>query len=347
MRQITLSLASFLTAALVAGLLMTAPVNLCATVRELPADIERLYNGGLYHQAAEALNAAIQREPQESSLQFWLGRCFYELRDYGRAVSSLERAITLEPDRSDYHHWLGKASGRKAEETSRFSAFSSISLAHKTHREFEAAVRLDANNLEAQRDLIRYLLSAPGIVGGSEGAAQQRIHVLAAVDSIEGALAQAELFASRKKFEAADEEYRKVLDMKPDRIGVYFEIAQYYRDRGDAARMSEAIEAGGRLAPSDHRLDYYRGVALVLGNQAPGEAEKDLHHYLDTVPDNDNVPSHSTAHEWLGRLHEREGQLDRAAREYQAALRLDPRNKQAREALKALEKREPAPGARF
>ncbi len=336
MRQITLFL---VLAAFAAASLIVAPPCINAAVRELPADIERLYNGGLYRQAAEALTAAIQREPQESSLHYWLGRCFYELRDYNRAVSSLERAIALEPDRSDYHDWLGKSYGRKAEEASRFAPFSSISLAHKTRHEFETAVRLDANNLEAQRDLIRYLMNAPGIVGGSEPAAEQRVHALGAVNSIEGELAQAELLASRKKFDEANQQYRKVLNLKPDRIGVYFEIAEYYRDRGDAGQMSEAVEAGALLAPSDHRLDYYRGIALILGNRNQGEAEKDLHRYLDTVPDNDNVPSHSTTHEWLGKLYDKEGQLDRAAQEYRAALILDPRNKQASEALKALQKR--------
>ena len=336
MKQITLV---FVFAAFSVALLITAPLCVNAAVRELPADIERLYNGGLYRQAAEALNAAIQREPQESSLHYWLGRCFYELRDYNRAVSSLERAIALEPDRSDYHDWLGKSYGRKAEESNRFTPFSSISLAHKTRREFETAVRLDANNMEAQRDLIRYLMNAPGIVGGSEGAAEQRVHALTAVDSIEGELAQAELLASRKKFDEANQQYRKVLDLKPDRIGVYFEIAEYYRDRGDAGQMSEAVEAGALLAPSDHRLDYYRGIALILGNRNQGEAEKDLRRYLDTVPDNDNVPSHSTTHEWLGKLYDKEGQLDRAAQEYRAALILDPHNKQASEALKALQRR--------
>ncbi len=336
MRQTALFL---VLAAFSAASLITAPLCVNAAVRELPADIERLYNGGLYRQAAEALTAAIQREPQESSLHYWLGRCFYELRDYNRAVSSLERAIALEPDRSDYHDWLGKSYGRKAEEASRFSPFSSISLAHKTRHEFETAVRLDATNLEAQRDLIRYLMNAPGIVGGSEPAAEQRVHALSAVNPIEGELAQAELLASRKKFDEANQQYRKVLDLKPERIGVYFEIAEYYRDRGDARQMSEAVEAGALLAPSDHRLDYYRGIALILGNRNEGEAEKDLHRYLDTVPDNDNVPSHSTTHEWLGKLYDKEGQLDRAAQEYRAALILDPRNKQASEALKALQKR--------
>jgi tetratricopeptide (TPR) repeat protein len=336
MRQINLFL---VVAAFSAALLITAPPSVNAAVRELPGDIDRLYNGGLYRQAAEALTAAIQREPQESSLHYWLGRCFYELRDYNRAVSSLERAIALEPDRSDYHDWLGKSYGRKAEEASRFSPFSSISLAHKTRHEFETAVRLDANNLEAQRDLIRYLMNAPGIVGGSEPAAEQRVHALSAVNSIEGELAQAELLAWRKKFDEANQQYRKVLNLKPDRIGVYFEIADYYLDRGDAGQMSEAVEAGALLAPSDHRLDYYRGIALILANRNQGEAEKDLHRYLDTVPDNDNVPSHSTTHEWLGKLYDKEGQLDRAAQEYRAALILDPHNKQASEALKALQKR--------
>jgi tetratricopeptide (TPR) repeat protein len=338
MRLIRLSPALFLVAVFSAAWVMTAPASLRATVRDLPPDIAHLYDGGLYRQATEALDSAIGRESQDSSLYFWQGRCFFELRDYNRAISSLERAIAFEPGRSDYHYWLGKSYGRKAEETSRFTPFSALSLAHKTHREFETAVRLDENNLEAQRDLIRYLMTAPGIAGGSEEEAQQRIHTLAAVDSAEAALAQAGLFASRRKFDEAEQEYRRVLDNKPDRIGVYFEIAEYYRDRGDAARMSEATEAGALLAPSDRRLDYYRGIVLVLMNEAM-EAEKNLSHYLDTVPDNDNVPSHSSAHEWLARVYEDEGHLDRAEQEYHAALNLDPHNKQAREALKALQHR--------
>jgi tetratricopeptide (TPR) repeat protein len=318
--------------------LMTAPAPLWTTVADPPPDIAHLYDGGLYRQATEALDSAIGREPQKSSLHFWQGRCFFELRDYNRAISSLERAIVLEPGRSDYHYWLGKSYGRKAEETSRFTPFSAFSLAHKTHREFETAVRLDENNLEAQRDLIRYLSTAPGIAGGSEEEAEQHIRALAAVDSTEAALAQAGLFASRKKFDEADQEYRKILDTKPDRIGVYFEIAEYYRDRRDAARMSEATEAGALLAPSDRRLDYYRGVVLILRNEAT-EAEKDLRHYLDTVPDNDNVPSHSTAHEWLARVYEDEGHFDQAEQEYRAALDSDPHDKDARDALKSLQHR--------
>jgi tetratricopeptide (TPR) repeat protein len=330
-----LFLAAACGAALAAATLLAAP----AKERELPLEIARLYTRGLYRQAVEALDAAVRQDPQDAALHYWLGRCFYELRDYNRAISSLERAVVLEPNRSDYHDWLGKSYGRKAEQTGRFAAFSAFSLAHKTHREFETAVRLDPANLEAQRDLIRYLLNAPGIAGGGEEAAQAQIRALAEIDPIEGQLAKAEFYITRKRFSQADEEYQKVLDAKPGRVGVYLEIAEYYGDRGDAERMSNAVEAGAPLDPSDRRLPYYRGIALVLANKKPDEAEACLRSYLEAVPNNANVPSHSSAHEWLGKLYENQGRVDKAAEEYQAALTIDPRNKVASENLKKLQKK--------
>jgi TolA-binding protein len=44
------------------------------------------------------------------------------------------------------------------------------------------------------------------------------------------------------------------------------------------------------------------------------------------------------AHEWLGRLHENQGEKESAVQEYKAALQLDPKNKSARESLKRVEK---------
>ncbi len=102
----------------------------------MPDKIERLYDSGLYMQAVEALQTAVESNPHDASLHYWLGRCFYELRDYSHAMASLERAIALDPNRSEYHDWLGKACGLKAEETNRFIAFEGLSLAGRTHREF-------------------------------------------------------------------------------------------------------------------------------------------------------------------------------------------------------------------
>ena len=334
-RSILIVLAALLAATSAGHQAKTSPAGLDA----LPPDIQTLYNAGQYHRAAEALQAAIERNPKDASLHYWLGRCFFELRDFSHSISSLERSIELEPRRSEYHDWLGRACGRKADENSHSSMVSALSLARRTHHEFEAAVRLDATNINAQRDLIAFMANAPGSLGGGEGHALEQVRALSAVDPVEGTLALADLYAVQKKFEQASEEYQKVLELAPNRIGAYLEVADYYRDRGDSGRMEQAVEAAAKVAPSDRRLSYYRGVALVLENQDPAAAENDLRTYIDTVPDNSEVPTHSSAYEWLGELYENEKRSELAAEQYQAGLALDPQNKALREALKRLQKK--------
>jgi len=299
-------------------------------------DVEHLYNAGLYEQAVKVLDAGLKSNPNSAAMEDSLGRCFYQLGDYNRAITSLEQAVELDPSRSEYHDWLGKAYGRKAEQSNPFSA---LSLARKTHNQFAEAVRLNPANLAAQRDLIRYLLNSPGIVGGGQERADEQIEALAAVDATEGALAHAEADVARKKFAAADEEYGKLLEAYHRRIGVDFEIAEYYRDRGNAPLMQRAVDKAAALDPSDLRLNYYRGVALVIAEQDPANAERYLRAYLDSVPANSELPPRSSAREFLGRLYEQEHKLDSAAEQYQAGLALDPHNKSLREALRRVEKK--------
>ena len=102
--------------------------------------------------------------------------------------------------------------------------------------------------------------------------------------------------------------------------------------------MKTVIEEGAPLAPSEARLNYYRGVALVLTREDPAQAEKYLLAYINTVPNNTELPSLASAHDWLGRLYENQHEISKAVEEYQAALALDPRDKISRDALKRLQK---------
>jgi tetratricopeptide (TPR) repeat protein len=326
-------------AALAVTLEARPPTAFSAEIDVLPPDIAKLYDAGQYRQATDALQAAVERNPTDASLHYWLGRCFFELRDFSRSISSLEHAVSLAPGRSEYHDWLGRACGRKAEESSHSNMASALSLARRTHHEFETAVRLDATNINAQRDLISFMANAPANLGGGEERAREQIRALSAVDPVEGELAQAELYAVRKKSDQASEEYEKVLASTSNRIDLYLEVADYYRDRRDSEHMQQAVEAAARIAPSDRRLGYYRGVALVLDKKDPEVAEKDLRTYIETVPDNSDLPAHSSAYEWLGKLFENEEKPDLAAEQYKAGLTLDPQNKALREALKRLQKR--------
>ena len=300
------------------------------------ADAQRDFNAGRYHRAVDALTEAAAKSPDDAPLHFLLGQSYYELREFTRAATSFERCVQLVPNQSEYHDWLGKAYGRRAEESMFLSA---MSWARKTHREFEIAVHLDASNFQAQRDLIRYEIYAPSIVGGGDERALKHIEDLEKIDALQGELARGEFFSTKKRFAEADAVYAKVLESNTDRIGVYFETADYYRDRQDTAKMSEAIAAAERIDGEDRRLKFYRGVLFVVKKKNPAEAESLLKSYLATVPDNSDLPSHSYVLEWLGKLHEAQGKFSEAAEDYRASLALDPHNKPVEEAWKRVKEK--------
>jgi tetratricopeptide (TPR) repeat protein len=300
------------------------------------ADAQHDYNTGRYNRAVDALNIAIAKTPNDPALHFLLGESYYQLREFPRAVASLERAEQLAPKDSEYHDWLGKAYGRKAEESLFLSA---MSWARKTHREFEIAMELDPQNLEAQRDLIRYEMNAPSVVGGGDDKALKHIDALEKIDSIQGQLARGEFFATKKRVAEADAVFGKILESNSDRVGVYFEVSDYYRDRANAEKMGEAVDRAAHIDPDDRRLKFYNGVVLVMKGKSSSEAEMLLKSYLATVPDNSDLPPHSAAREWLGKLYESLGRFSEAAEEYRLSLSLDPHNKEVEDGLKRVQKK--------
>jgi tetratricopeptide (TPR) repeat protein len=300
------------------------------------ADVQRDYNAGRYNRAVDALNAAVAKSPDDASLYYLLGQCYYQLRDYTRAISNLERAVQLSPKNSEIHNWLGKAYGRKAEETVFLNA---MSWAKKAHHEFEIAVELDAQNFEAQRDLIRYEMNAPSIVSGGDDKALKHIDALEKIDPIQGELARGEFFQTKKRFPEADAVFSKLLDSNVAKAGVYFEVSDYFRDRQDAAKMEQAIDKATRVDADDRRLKFYRGVLLIIQGKSPAEAEMDLKSYLSTVPDNSDVPPHALAREWLGKLYESLKRYSESAEEYKKSLMLDPHNKDVEDAYKRVQRK--------
>jgi tetratricopeptide (TPR) repeat protein len=286
---------------------------------------------GKYSEAIQTLQAALQRTPQDARLHFWLCRAYYELRDFDQAIASGNRAVQQDPKNSDYHFWLGKAYGKKADRES------SLSTARKTKREFEEAVRLNPLNIPARRALMEYLAQAPSLfAGGSKEKARQQIEAIAGLDPIQGHLAQGDYWMDGGKPERAEEEYRKALELKPTDAEPYLEIADFYLEQRDAGNMERVVEAAAQIAPSEPRLDYYRGAARVMAGGRPAEAELYLKTYLKNVPPRSEYPSHASAHEWLGKLYEQTGKRAEALTQYRLALELDPKLKDARHGLQRL-----------
>jgi cytochrome c-type biogenesis protein CcmH/NrfG len=290
------------------------------------------FNSGNYTAAIKTLQAAGTQNPNNAEVQYWLERCYYELRDYDNAVVAGEKAVELDPKNSLYHQWLGTIYGGKADRDRSFSD------ARKVKKEFEEAVRLDPSNVQARRDLEQYLMEAPWVVGGNKDEARNQVTAIEGIDPIRGHLARAEFYLESKKPELAEKEYREVLAAKPKQIDPYLDVITFFIHENKPADLEAAIQAAAQVAPNDPRLNYARGVLGVLSGKDLSRAEEYLKSYLASTPDRSDWPSHASAREWLGRLYEAQGKRAEAAEQYRAALQLDPKRKEAKARLEKLEK---------
>jgi len=213
-----------------------------------------------------------------------------------------------------------------------------MSLAKKTRKEFETAVQLDGRNFSARQALIEFDCSAPGIVGGGEEKALPQIQQLAEMDAAEGHYAAGNCRRHKKDPVAADEEFAKALESHPKSAELIYDIGDHAVKRGQPQLLLEVADVGERVAPSDPRGMFYRGVGLVLKKENPEEAGRLLREYAKKAPLRTGYPRPAAAHAWLGRLFEDQNKMEDAAKEFESALKLDPKNKMAQEALKRLKK---------
>ena len=273
---------------------------------------------------------------KNGDVQLLLVKSYLELQRHDAAIGSAERAVAIDAQNSVYHEWLGRAYGEKADHAIWFSA---ISLAKKSRKEFETAVELDAKNYSARQALIEFYCRAPGIVGGGEDKALPQIGQLADMDAAEGHYAAGNCRRQKKEFAVADAEFTKALESNPKSTELIYDIGDYALGYNQPERLLAVADTGERVAPSDPRGKFYRGVALVLKKENPEEAERLLEEYAKKAPMRSGHPRPAAAHAWLGRLFEDQNRMEDAMKEYESALKLDPKNKMAQEGLKRLKRR--------
>jgi len=251
------------------------------------------FAAGRYVEAQKLLTAALEAAPQDAAVNYWLARTYYEQHNYDKAVTYAEDAVKLAPQNPEYQRWLGRVYGAKAEESRSFF------LARKVKQAFEAAVRLAPLSIEARRDLMQYLAEAPWIVGGDKNKARKQVQAISQIDPMEGRLAQAAYLCTQKKWNEAQTEYLAVMDQQPLRIEPYMEAAEFFAGRKDPNNLDRVLAGAGRVNSHDPRLDFYRGVVLILRGTERPTAEKLLTLYIANVPERSDYPSHNRAKQWL------------------------------------------------
>ena len=313
---------------LILVLALSSAAALAAADESAPA----LLAAGRADDAITTLHSRINSSPSDAEAYNLLCRAYFSMGDWDRGISACEKAVALAPNNSRYHMWLGRIYGEKADGSNFFSA---ASLAGKVRNEFEAAVRLDPNNVDARSDLGEFYLEAPGIVGGGRDKAEAQAQALAALDPAKADYLKGRIAEKKKDLVTAEKEYRAAIEASRGSALTWFNLALFFRHQQRWNDMEDAIQHAVSAQVDRPEIIMESGEVLLRSGRNVQAAVQYLRRYLALNSKVEEAPAFK-AHYLLGTALEKQGDKQGAAQEYRAALSLAKNFSRAQEALDRL-----------
>jgi tetratricopeptide (TPR) repeat protein len=283
-------------------------------------------------QAPAAAEALAKRTPDDADAWVALTRARLQARQPAKAIEAAERATRLAPGNAQAFYWLGNAYGNRIGEV---NMVSKMSLAPKLRDAFEKAVELDPALLDARSSLIEFYMQAPGVIGGGVDKARAQATAIGKYDRARGLLAEGSIARHQKNLPQALKVYQQAHALKPGDAPIRLALLLTQQDAG---RWDEAYETARKWSvdePANGTPRYQLGRLAAQSGKYLDEGEAALRTYLK-LPRKPGDPEPKHAHYRLGQVLAHAGRKDEARAELQAALKIDSRFGEAKEALAKL-----------
>ncbi len=290
---------------------------LAATAASVADSAREMISAGRIDDAIAELNGRLSSVPADAESANLLCRAYFELEDWDRAESSCKKAAVLNPNDSHFHLWLGRVYGERATRTNFLVA---TSLAAKVRAEFERAVQLNPDDVDARLDLARFYVEAPTIMGGGVEKAREQAQAVATVNPGREHWIYARIAEQKKDSATAEREYHQYIDLSHGDADAWLNLALFLRRQNRLDDMELAVV---KLSQSPMpKLDVLVEAAEMLyraGRSYPFATEL-LHRYLASGPV-EAAPAFKARY-LRGLLLEKQGDKAGAAQEYRASLAL-------------------------
>jgi tetratricopeptide (TPR) repeat protein len=281
------------------------------------------------------LYAKNNRHPE---VNFYLATLALKLKDAEKALEYLDTAIEADASVAKYHLMRGNAYGMKAQTGSMFSAMID---APKVKTNFQKAVELKPDYLQARFALFQYYLMAPGVMGGSNDKAKELADATVQYDpfTANAMLAFYYLRAEEdlSRAEAALNKSLQITTSSPNfdnisaaNIGLLNTFGYHFIKTEDKSKSRRYFALAIEKAPQnancyDSMGDYYNAVS---------KPDSALLYYEKALQIN---PLFSAARLNKAKILEQNGKKSEAKQIYQALVKEEPESRTGKEAADRLD----------
>lgn len=282
--------------------------------------------------ARAAAQAQLKENAGSAATLYCMGRIVYAAGKSGEAVDWFEKAIKLDATNAVYHVSLGQALGDEAQ---RANKLRQPFLARRVKSEFERAVALDPTSIDARHGLVQFYSIAPGIMGGSMDRAKAEATEIAKLNAMRGHMEMGALFDREKNAAAAEREYRAGVEASPDSVAAQYALGAFFQRQ---KRWDEAFATYDKLiqAKPSEIVAHFQCRTAALSGENLDRGERELRALLDEPPKDFSQVSVAATYLRLGNIYEKQGKAELARSAYEQAVKLNPRNDEAKKALAAM-----------
>jgi len=290
-----------------------------------------LYDAKKYDEARKLLTTVDDDHKDFAAAQYYLGRIAFDQKDFDTAEDHFEEAIDANDKVADYHLWMGNVIGSLIQDA---NPIKQGVLAPKIKDAYEKAVGLNPDLTEARWGLISFYTEAPGFMGGSFEKAYAQADLIKKKNEADGYRAYGQIYNKEEKPAEAEKSYLLAYKANPKYIGV---VTNFYINSKQYDKLFSFLDEALKAKPGNNLIEYQVGRACAISGQQLDRGEQLLNKYLSYQPLPDE-PGHAGAQMRLGQIYEKKGNKAEAKKRYEAALKLDPSQKDAKEGLTRVSK---------
>jgi tetratricopeptide (TPR) repeat protein len=198
---------------------------------------EKLFSQGKYALAKPIFEDALVGNPNNLKTLEYLGDIEGYTKSWDNAMVYYSKLKKLNPSDATYYYKYGGCLGMKAKECNKLKALGMIG---DIKSNFEKAIQLNPNHIDARWALIELYLQLPGIVGGSERKAERYANELLKISPVDGYLAKGHIAEYFDRYKDAEKNYSKAIAVSGSKT-TYQKLADLYKNKMNQPEKAKTL----------------------------------------------------------------------------------------------------------
>jgi tetratricopeptide (TPR) repeat protein len=281
-----------------------------------------------YTEASRAVDSFLQQHHGDAAALRLKADIYVAQGEWDHASDALEEALSRHEDDVEL---LLALSIVFREKIMRSGFLGKMSNSKKSRQALNKAFEIDPGHLMVRRDMVFYLVHAPGMAGGDKDRGERIATETVELDEAEGCFQLGVVYRKKKDLDRSVDQLQRALETDPSNTEALFILGHVYIDKNDYAASEETFKKLSDTAPNDPRG--YDGLGDCYEEQKRiDEAITQYHVALE------KDAWYGDSRFKLATLYRKQKDKERAAYQYEKLLELDPGHVKAGEAKKQLRK---------